>query len=140
VKALLAAALASAALVGGYLALDGGSHEPTPAPDPCGRQSSSAGGAVTGTLERIGLNGLASAACDLGVSRERLLLSLAGEVELPVDDERRTEAFRDGLRRAIDDEERAGRLSASQAFLLRQGLAVLPVDALLEQLFQRRGG
>jgi len=139
VRALLAAALASAALVGGYLALDGGDYAPTPAPDPCGQQAASAGGAVTGTLERIGLGALSSTACDLGVTRERLLLSLAGQASLPVSDARRTEAFRAGLRKAIDDEERAGRLSSSQAFLLRQGIAVLPVDALLEQLFQRGG-
>ena len=116
------------------MGLGGGGQEPSRTPDPCAARAPSAGGDPVATLERLALNALAGSACELGVSRERLLLSLAGQGRLDVEDERRTEAFRTGLRRAIDEEERAGRLDPAQAFLLRQGVEALPIDAVLEQL------
>jgi hypothetical protein len=81
------------------------------------------------------LSALAGAACDLGVTRERLLLALAGDEELGVSSERRTEAFRSGLNRALDEEVRAGRIGDAQALLLRQAIRLLPVDAVLDQFF-----
>ncbi len=138
ITATAAAVLVSAALVAAYLALGGGDFEPTPPPEPCGRQAQSVDGGLTGTAERIGLNALSATACDLGIPRERLLLGLAGETDLDIDPQRRTDAFRNGLRRAIDDEERSGRLGGTEAFLLRQAANFLPVDALIERLF--RGG
>jgi hypothetical protein len=62
---------------------------------------------------------------------------LAGEVDPPpgLDEEERSEAFRTGLRRAVDEEERAGRLGAAEAFVLRGAIDIAPVDALLERLF-----
>jgi hypothetical protein len=137
VVAVVASVLASAALVLAYVGLGGGDFEPTPPPDPCARTAPEAAeGGVTGTVERLGLTALGAAACDLGVSRERLLLGLAGEAELGVDRERRADAFRAGLRTAIDEEERAGRLGGTEAFLLRQAVGFLPVDALLERFFR----
>jgi hypothetical protein len=139
ITATAAAVLVSAALLAGYLALGGGDFEPAGPQPPCGRQAAeSVDGGLTGTAERIGLNALNATACDLGIPRERLLLSLAGETELDIDPQRRTDAFRGGLRTAIDAEERAGRLGGTQAFLLRQAVNFLPVDALIERLF--RGG
>lgn len=136
--AVVAAVLISVALVAGYVGLGGGDFAPSPAPDPCGRPAASTDDGVSGTVERLGLTALGVAACDLGVSRERLLLSLAGEVELDVDRERRTAAFRAGLQKAIDEEERAGRLGGTEAFLLRQAVGFLPIDQLLDRLFGRR--
>jgi hypothetical protein len=138
-RALLAAFAASAALVGGYLALGGGDYEPAPPPDPCTLSAADGARGVTGTLERVGLNALAGAACDLGVSRERLLLAVSGEAEIDVDDERREEAFRAGLRQAVEAEERAGRLKGTEAFLIRAAIEALPVDAILERLFGEGG-
>ena len=134
--AVLAAILASLALVLAHVGLGGGDFEPSAPPRACERQAAgSAGDGVTGAVERIGLTALGSAACDLGVSRERLLLGLAGEAELDVDRERRTAAFRAGLQQAIDEEERAGRLGGTEAFVLRQAVGFLPIDALLDRLF-----
>ena len=133
--AVTAAILASLALVLGHVGFGGGDFEPSAPPQPCGRQAASADAGVGGTVERIGLTALGSAACELGVSRERLLLGLAGEAELDVDRERRTAAFRSGLQQAIDAEEQAGRLGGTEAFLLRQAVSFLPVDDLLERLF-----
>jgi hypothetical protein len=134
--AIAAAALASIALVLAYVGLGGGDFEPTPAPDPCGRSAQSVDEGVTGTAERVGLTALGEAACELGVTRERLLLGLAGEAELGVGREERTAAFRAGLQRAIDGEEQAGRLGGTEAFVLRQAVSFLPIDALLERFFR----
>jgi hypothetical protein len=95
-----------------------------------------AGGAV-GAVERVGLNALNGAACELGVSRERLLLTLTGDVRPPdaLSTEERADAFRSGLREAVDDEERAGRLGGVEASVLRAAIELAPLDALLDQLF-----
>ena len=134
-RAVLAAALASVVLAGAYVVLGGGDYEPSDQPNPCRVSAESGGDGLTGTLERVGLNALAGAACDLGVSREQLVLAIAGEREIGIDDERRSEAFRTGLREAIDEEERAGRIGGAQAFGLRRAVDVLPVDAVLDRLF-----
>jgi hypothetical protein len=135
-KALAAATLASLALIAGYVALGGGDFEPSRAPDACTLRTGGEGaGGIAGTLQRVGLTALAGAACDLGVSRERLLLALAGDESLGVSSERRTQAFRAGLNRALDEEVAAGRIGESQAALLRQAIRFLPVDAVLDQFF-----
>jgi hypothetical protein len=137
VKAVLDAASAAVALIAVYVALGGGRYEPTPPPDPCAPRAEQDAGGVTGAVERVGLTALGAAACDLGVSRERLLLSIAGEDELEVDAERRTDAFRAGLTEALDAEERAGRIGGTEAFLLRQAIRFAPIDELLERVFGR---
>ena len=135
---VLVAAVVSATLVFAYLAAGGGDFEPTRPGDPCTREVRVEGETdLVTTAERVGLVALDGAACDLGISRERLLLAVAGEEELEVDDDRRNDAFRDGLREAIDGEERAGRLGATEAALLRTGVEILPVDALLDRVFTR---
>jgi hypothetical protein len=135
---VLAAAVVSAALVFGYLAAGGGGFAPTSPGDPCDREVRVEGETdLVTTAERVGLVALDGAACELGVSRERLLLAISGEEQLEVDDDRRNEAFRNGLREAIDAEERAGRLGGAEAALLRTGIEFLPVDALLDQVFRR---
>ena len=138
-RALVAAAIAvSVTVVAAYALKGGGDFEPTPVADPCTRQApTAADSSLTGTAERVGLVALDGAACDLGVSRERLLLAVAGEERLDVDDERRNDAFREGLRKAVDEEEAAGRLGAGEATLLRAGVEFLPVGALLDRVFSR---
>ena len=132
------AAAAAVVLVVVYLAQGGGDFEPTAPGDPCQREVVVAQETdLVTTAERIGLVALDGAACELRISRERLLLAVAGEEELGVDDDRRNDAFRNGLREAIDTEERAGRLGGVEAALLRTGVDILPVDALLDRVFQR---
>jgi hypothetical protein len=138
IRGVLLAALASGILVAGYLALGGGGYEVGAPPDPCSDTGQPAGEGVGGTVERLALTSLDGAACELGVTRERLLLVLAGEVEAPPeleDERRRSDAFRAGLRRAVDAEAEAGRLGATEAFVLRQAIQFAPVEALLERLF-----
>ena len=132
-----AAAAAAIALVATYLALGGGDYDVARPADPCSRPAPPARAGVLEGAQRVGLTALDSAACELGISRERLMLVLAGEVPPPpgVGRERREAAFRSGLREAIDAEERAGRLGATEALVLRTAIELAPVDALLERVF-----
>jgi hypothetical protein len=136
-RAVAAALGAGLALVGVYLALGGGGYDVDVPPDPCTRSASADRGGITGAAERVGLNALNGAACELGVSRERLVLVLAGEVDAPrgMSEDERNEAFRSGLRRAVDEEEKAGRIGGTEAFVLRGAIQIAPVDALLDQVF-----
>ena len=136
-RALSASLAAAVALVALYLALGGGRYDVASPPDPCGRTAAGQRVGVLGTAERVGINALNTAACELGVSRERLVLVLAGEVEPPpqLTEDARTDAFRAGLRRAVDEEERAGRLGGTEAVVLRGAIEFAPVEAVLERLF-----
>ena len=136
-RAVGIAAIVSLALVLVYLAAGGGDYEPTALADPCTREVRETDEGLVGSAERVGLVALDGAACELRVSREELLLAIAGEDDIPVDDDRRNEAFRAGLRKAIDQEEQAGRLSPTQATLFRAGLEFIPVEALIDRLFGR---
>ena len=133
-RALVAATLAGVLLVGAYLALGGGGFEPRRPAAACAQRALPGGEGVTDTLQRVGLVALERVACDLGVSRERLLLVLAGRADARLDRERTTDAFRDGLRAGLDEEVRAGRLGETQAFLLRQGIELLPLETLIDRL------
>jgi hypothetical protein len=137
IRAVSAAAAAAVALVAGYVALGGGGYDVDHPPDPCERSAPAVRPGVAGAAERVGLNALNGAACELGVTRERLVLILSDEVEPPpgLTDDRRNDAFRSGLRNAIDEEERAGRLGGTEAALLRAAIDIAPVDALLDRLF-----
>ena len=136
-RTITAAALAAVALVCVHLAAGGGDFSVSPPPPPCAERPAPERGGTLETAERVGLVALGSAACELGVSRERLVLILSGEVEPPpgLSEDRRSDAFRSGLRQAVDAEERAGRIGGTEAFLLRGAIDVAPVDALLERLF-----
>jgi hypothetical protein len=136
-RALAAALAAAVVLVGVYAALGGGGYEVDSPPDPCSRSATTGRGGALGAAERVGLNALNGAACELGLSRERLVLVLAGEVDPPagLDEKTRSDAFRTGLRRAVDEEEQAGRLGGTEAAILRAAIRFAPVDALLEQVF-----
>ena len=137
-KAIVAAALASVVLVCVHLAAGGGDYDVAAPPDPCAAQAEAGRDGTLETVERVGLTALGAAACELGVSRERLLLSLARGRGLPdeVTSEQAADAFRAGLGRAVDAEQDAGRLSAGQAILLRQGIQLLPVERLVRGLFE----
>ena len=128
---------AAAALVAVYLALGGGGHDVDEPPDPCTHTARAEREGLFAAAERIGLNALARAACDLGIGRERLVLVLAGEVDPPpgLTEERRADAFRNGLRKAIDEEERAGRIGNLEASVLRGAIDVAPVEQLLRLVF-----
>lgn len=126
ILAALAAALVLVAVELGSGALDEG---PLAVPDPCTRSVSVATEGLDGTTQRIGLRAIDAAACELGTTREELLLETAASLvesrELAPGTE---EAIRDGLERAIEAEESAGRLNRVEAFLLSQAAQRVPVE------------
>lgn len=143
---LLVAIAAVAAVVVPYLALGGTSYDPTAVADPCERREWRDPGDVQAVLEQVALSAFDGAACELGVSREELVLALRSEESLDAfaaehgvdrgDAERLVE---DGLERAIDDAEQAGALPGFVASLIRRAVESLPPWLLLETL-ERFGG
>ena len=138
---LFVAVAAVAAVIVPYLALGGASYEPTPASDPCEPRDWRDPGDLEAVLEQIALSAFDGAACELGVSREELVLALrdeaaldafAREHDLDRDDAER--AVSDGLERAIDDAEEAGALPGLAASLARRAVASLPPWLVLEAL------
>jgi hypothetical protein len=143
---VLVAIVAVAAVVVPYLALGGATFEPTPVADPCVTREWRDPGGLQEALEQVALSALDGAACDLGVTREDLVLAIRDEDALDafaaahgitrVDAER---AVHDGLERAIDDAEDAGALPGLLAGFARRAADAVPPWLLLETL-ERLGG
>jgi hypothetical protein len=103
--------------------------------DPCEPRPSFPGEGLDATLQRIVFDGLDGAACELGTTREELVLSLApssGVEQLPWDDEAIELAIRAGLLESIDDAERRGSLNGFVAVVLRQVVERAPVQWLID--------
>jgi hypothetical protein len=104
------------------------------AADPCAEREPFPGEGFEATLQRIALDGLDGAACELGTTREELVLSfdseLGGEVEW--DQETLERALRSGLEEAIADAEARGSLGGLEASILRELVARAPLDWLIE--------
>jgi hypothetical protein len=135
------AVVVSAALVLAYAALGGGRYTATVAADPCAARTVHAQGGLQGALEQIALSTADGAACDLGVSREELVLALGSEADLDrfatkhgiTRDEAET-AIRAGLIRAVDDAEQKGSIGGGTADLLRGVARRLPMGLVLSLL------
>ena len=102
--------------------------------DPCAARPAFPGQGLDATLQRIVLDGLDGAACELGTSREELVLSLspASKADIRWDDETIERAMRAGLLGAIDDAEQRGSLGGIVAALLRQLVERAPVQWLID--------
>jgi hypothetical protein len=129
-----------------YLALGGGSYEPTPAADPCVTREWRDPGGLEAVVEQIALSALDGAACELGVAREDLVLALRDDESLDAFAEEhgvsRADAERaveDGVERAIDDAEEAGGLSGFVAELVARAVEAVPPWQLLDALEELGG-
>jgi hypothetical protein len=102
--------------------------------DPCEPRSAFPGQGLDATLQRLVLDGLDGAACELGATREELVLSLSprSKPDIGWDDEAIERALRAGLLGAIDDAEQRGSLNAIVAALLRQFVERAPVQWLID--------
>jgi len=121
--ALLAIELTNGARAAGALAIR----------DPCRSRPPFPGQGLDATLQRIVLDGLDGAACELRTSREELVLSLApGAAPGRWDDETIERSLRAGLLAAVDDAEQRGSLNGLVAALLRQVVERAPVQWLIE--------
>jgi hypothetical protein len=143
---LLASVVAVAAVLVPYLALGGGSYEPTPVADPCVAREWRDPGGLEAVLEQIALSALDGAACELGVAREDLVLALRDDESLDAFAEEhgvsRADAERaveDGLDRAIEDAEEAGGLSGFVAEVVARAVEAVPPLELLDALEELGG-
>lgn len=102
--------------------------------DPCDPRPPFPGQGLDATVQRIVLDGLDGAACELGTSREELVLSLSPSsgVEVRWDDQTIERALRAGLVGAIDDAEQRGSLNGFVAAVLRQVVQRAPVQWLID--------
>jgi hypothetical protein len=143
VRQTLAVLSCSAALAvsvpAAYLALGGGSYEPSPVGNPCAQRSWRNPGGVEAVAQQIALSALDGAACHFGVSRETLVLALATSSSRArfardhrVDNHELENAVRRGLERSLDDAERAGAISGFRATALRFGAEHIPVEQMAD--------
>lgn len=140
-RAIVVAAVASAALVALYLALGGASYEPTAVADPCAARDWRDPGGLPEVVEQIMLSGLDGAACELDVSREEMVLAFASgdslerfAAEHGVSKRRLEQLVRVGLLRAIDDAVRAAAIDARIANVLRGVVRSVQVDRIIDGL------
>jgi hypothetical protein len=138
---LLAAIAFVAAVVIPYVALGGGSFEPTTVADPCQARDRTEAEGLGETIERIALKAVDHVACDLGVSREELVLALRSEdafdaftTKHGIDRAEAEDAFHDGLVRAVDEAEADGTLPDLVAPLVRRAAESVPPWLILETL------
>jgi hypothetical protein len=143
---LLVALGAVAAVIGTYAALGGGSYEPTPVADPCRMRDWRDPGGLQEVLEQVALSALDGAACELGVSREELVLALEDDESLDafadrhgISREDAEQAVSDGLSRAVDDAEEAGALSGFVAGIVRRAVEGVPPNLVLDLLERLQG-
>ena len=138
---LLVALAAVASVVVPYLALGGASYEPTPVADPCVRREWRDPGGLQAVLEQIALSAFDGAACELGVSREDLVLAFSDEEALEnfadehgISREDAEQAVEDGLERAIDDADEADAAPDLLLSLAREAVDAVPPWLVLEAL------
>jgi len=130
--------VAAGALLGGQLvagAVSAGEHH---AADPCTADAQAyEGGGIDGVVQRIALGAINGAACELGTSRERMLLSLdpdSGFADVAWDRATAEDALRAGAERAIEDADERGSLPGWAASALRAVVRRAPMGWLADQL------
>ena len=145
-RAIVLAAAASLALIVVYLALGGASYAPSHVADPCAPREWRNPQGLQQTAEQIVLSGLDGAACELGVSREEMVLAFGSRESLQrfahkhhVSAQQVDELMRAGLMRSIDDAEQAGALDPTVGDLLRGFVRRFPVAELIDLLQQLPG-
>jgi hypothetical protein len=138
---LLVALAAVAVVLVPYVALGGGTYEPAPVADPCTAREERASDGLSEVLEQIVLTGLDEAACDLGVSREELVLAVRSEESLEsfaaehgLSREEVEQAVQEGLVAGVDAAEEDGTLSGLVATLARRAVESVSVWELLDAL------
>jgi hypothetical protein len=130
-----------AAVIVPYVALGGGSFEPTPVADPCAPRAYPEAEGLGETIERIALTAVDRVACRLGVSREELVLALRSEDafdrftrENGIERTEAEQAIHDGLVQAVDQAEEDGTLPGLIAPLVRKAAESVPPWLLLGTL------
>jgi hypothetical protein len=136
VVSLLTLLLAAAALLGVELGNGAGSYGEEKTRDACSARPAYPGDGIDATLQRIAIAGLYGAACELGASREELVLSFEPSLapsDIRWSHETIERAVRSGLLRAINDADERGSLPGFAAFILREIVERAPIDWLLDR-------
>lgn len=140
-RAVAVAAGASLALVASYLALGGASYAPAKVADPCAQRDWRDPQGFEQVVEQVALSAVDGAACELGVSREDVVLAFADSGSLEafaqargLDADAVEAVARAALVRAVDDAARAGALDAETANLLRTIARRISVSRILDLL------
>lgn len=135
----------SLALVGIYFAAGGSSYVPAKVQDPCKPRPWRNPQGIEEIAEQFSLSALDGAACELGVTRERLARALATTKsrerfmrQYGINDVQLAKAIRAGLLRAVDDAEEAGTLSPFIAAPLRTTLQHIPIEQAIEFIHNAR--
>lgn len=132
--ALAALGLAAAVLLAVELANGALDYGESTVADPCEPREPFPGDGFDSTLQRIALDGLDGAACELGTTREELVLSfdpLPGQ-EIEWDRETIEQAVRSGLLEAIQDAAAREGIGRLEALVLTELVRRAPIDWLLE--------
>lgn len=126
--------LAAVALLAVELGKGALSYGESTVANPCRERAAFPGEGLDATLQRIVLDGLDGAACELGATREELVLTFAPSVGADVRWDRPTveRAVRAGLLRAVDDAEERGSLGGLEARVLREVIRRVPLELLIE--------
>jgi hypothetical protein len=145
-RAIALSVAAAAALVVTYLALGGASYAPAKVADPCAPRDWQQPKGVQEVAQLIVLSGLDGAACELGVSREDVVLAFESRETLEafarehgLTDDELEELVRSNLLRGIDDAEEMDALNPTIADLLRGIVRRLPISGVLDLLDQLPG-
>ena len=138
-QVLTVAVFCSVVLIGVYLALGGASYKPMEVADPCDQRALETPGGLEETAQQLALSALDGAACELQITREDLVLSLADPEERAaylderqISDETLEAAVRAGLQRAYDDAVDAGVIDGLDAILIGEAIQHVPVDVLVD--------
>lgn len=136
---VLGSVLASLLLVGAYLAAGGSSYTPEKTRNPCEPRPWTNPQSLGQIANQFSISALDGAACQLGVSREKLAQALASPEarerfakRYGIDDEKLTRAIRAGLLRAVGDAEENGALSPLIGVPLRETLQRIPLEQAIE--------
>ena len=126
--------LAAAVLIGIELAKGALTYGESKVADPCEQRQTFAGEGFQATLQRIVLDGLDGAACELNTTREELVLSIDPELGRDVEWDRETleRAVRSGLFEAINDAQERGGIGPLEARIMREVVQRAPLDWLIQ--------
>lgn len=132
--ALMMAFVAVGALIGGELAAGALDVGRLAVRDPCEARPPYPGTGIDATVQRIVFDGLDGAACELGTTREALVLALAPSSSRSIewDDATIERAVRAGLLRSIDDAERRGTVDGLVSVVLREIVERAPIQWLVD--------
>jgi hypothetical protein len=129
----------AASVPAAYLALGGGSYEPSPVRNPCAQRPWRDPGGFEAVAQQIALSALDGAACHFGVSRETLTLALATSSARArfarahhVGSHELENAVRRGLLRSLGDAERAGAIGGFRATALRFAAEHVPIEQMVD--------